>query len=147
MRSYANRCILAICSRICLQIVPQKRQFHVHDAILSKLHPKIAFLRLSICVTNWRTEGRTDRRTKKKRNENASNKSSQIKSSDAFWWSACILVLSFQWHSLMFLMLFFLNSADISETQLLCDQLTDGRTDGPIDFGATRPTDRPTDTP
>ena len=64
------------------------------------------------------------------------NKSNRVRTTDAFWRSARVLVseLSFKWHSFMFPMLFFSNSACFSEIQLVCDGTTD------------EPTDRRTDT-
>ena len=51
------------------------------------------------------------------------NKSDRGQSSDVFWRSDCVHVpeLSFQWHSVMLLMLFCSNSANVSEIQLACD--------------------------
>ena len=69
------------------------------------------------------------------------NKSNRVRTTDAFWRTARVLVLklSIKWHSFMFPMLFCSNSAHFSENQLVCDLRTDGRTVGR--------TDRRTDTP
>ena len=76
--------------------------------------------------------GQKGRKERKKERKKERNKSNRVRTTDAFWQTARVLVFksSFKWHSFMFLMLFCSNSAHFSEIQLVCDLQTDGRTDG-----------------
>ena len=49
-----------------------------------------------------------------------------------------LALMSSRWLSIMFLVLFYFISVNVSEFQLVCDRQTDGRTDGPTD-GRTDP--------
>ena len=59
------------------------------------------------------------------------NKSNRVRTTDAFWLTARVLVfeLPLKWHTFLFLMQFCSNSAHFSEIKLVCDGRTDGRTD------------------
>ena len=58
------------------------------------------------------------------------NKSNRVRTTDAFWRPAIVLVyeLSFKWRTFMFPMLFCLNSVHSSEIEVVCNGRTDGRT-------------------
>ena len=60
------------------------------------------------------------------------NKSNRVRTTDAFWLTARVLVFesSSKWHTFLFLMLFCSNLAYFSKIQLVCDGPTDRRTDG-----------------
>ena len=56
------------------------------------------------------------------------DKSNRVRTADAFWRSAHVLVSDSSGHSFIFPMLFCSNSAHFPEIQLMCDGRTDGHT-------------------
>ena len=60
-RSSDVRCVLAICSRTRLWMVPQMVYFHVLSTIYFHFHRNVGFLKNSTCV--WWTDGRNSQRT------------------------------------------------------------------------------------